>query len=74
MIYITIVRKCFYLIIRESPLNNIKCYFTLITHAYMNNWKVRTGFNKFKIIYDSGYSSTIIMVNMMSKIKYKKYI
>ena len=51
---------------------NLNSHHSPILHRFMNTRKGKAKFKNFQIILDSGYSSTIVMVWLVEKIKTKK--
>ena len=62
----------------HDTINNNKCtkflniHYSPILHGCMNTKKVKTKFKKFRILLDSGCSSTIIMIRLIEKNNQKK--
>ena len=52
---------------------NLNTHYSPILHGCMNTRKVRANFNNFKILLDSGYSSTIVMGRIVEKLHPEKY-
>ena len=72
------VNKTFKCNLLHDVINPNKCakqlnsYYYLIIHGCMNTRKVRAGFQNFRIILDSGYSSKRLMDSQVEKLHPKK--
>ena len=51
---------------------NINGHYSLILHRCMNTRKWRENFKKFRILLDSGFSSTILMRRLVQKLSPEK--